>query len=113
MGLKCKGTRIFPESRSWLNTVQVWLETGPGRKKSQTSNDDFGKRGSDRRFDPSEIPTVVRDIIYGWARGFVGVAMASVFKPQTFTQEAAFEGGRQGRLVDFPWKNMKKHTRSS
>eukprot|EP00434_Breviolum_minutum_P033030 symbB.v1.2.029222.t1/scaffold3173.1/size63673/3 len=34
------------------------------------------------------IPTVVRDIIYGWARGFVGVAMASVFKPQTFTQEA-------------------------
>ena len=34
-----------------------------------------------------QIPTVVRDIIYGWARGFVGVGMASVFKPQTFTQE--------------------------
>ncbi|CAK9004693.1 unnamed protein product [Durusdinium trenchii] len=34
------------------------------------------------------IPTVVRDIIYGWARGFVGVGMAKAFKPQTFTQEA-------------------------
>ena len=45
----------------------------------------------------SEIPTVVRDIIYGWARGFVGVAMASVFKPQTFTQEA---GGKVGRFLE-------------
>mmetsp|Transcript_37322 Transcript_37322/g.66522 ORF Transcript_37322/g.66522 Transcript_37322/m.66522 type:complete len:351 (+) Transcript_37322:53-1105(+) len=34
------------------------------------------------------VPTVVRDILYGWARGFVAVAMAGVFKPQTFTQEA-------------------------
>ena len=36
----------------------------------------------------AEVPTVVRDILYGWARGFVAVAMASVWKPQTFTQEA-------------------------
>lgn len=31
---------------------------------------------------------MVRDIIYGWARVFVGVGMAKAFKPQTFTQEA-------------------------
>jgi len=34
------------------------------------------------------IPTVVRDILYGWARGFVGVALAKVFQPQTFLQDA-------------------------
>ena len=34
----------------------------------------------------------MRDIIYGWARGFVGVSMAMVFKPQTFTQEANVKG---------------------
>lgn len=34
------------------------------------------------------LPTVVRDILYGWARGFVGVALAKVFQPQTFLQDA-------------------------
>jgi len=34
------------------------------------------------------IPTVVRDIIYGWARGFVNPVASAFFKPQTFTQDA-------------------------
>ncbi|CAE7198939.1 mco [Symbiodinium sp. CCMP2592] len=34
------------------------------------------------------VPTVVRDILYGWARGFVAVALSAVWKPQTFVQEA-------------------------
>ena len=36
----------------------------------------------------AEVPTVVRDILYGWARGFVAVALSAVWKPQTFVQEA-------------------------
>lgn len=85
MGLKCKGTRIDQNPGADINTVQKVCWKGPGRKKSQTTR----RRRKTSSEIPSEIPTVVRDIIYGWARGFVGVAMASVFKPQTFTQEAA------------------------
>eukprot|EP00438_Fugacium_kawagutii_P033174 Skav231902 [mRNA] locus=scaffold960:216356:218469:- [translate_table: standard] len=36
----------------------------------------------------AQVPTVVRDIIYGWARGFVNPLAVLVFKPQSFTQEA-------------------------
>ena len=59
----------------------------------------------------AEVPTVVRDILYGWARGFVAVALSAVWKPQTFVQEArlvcgdawhrwAFLGGLRVRLRD-------------
>ena len=44
-------------------------------------------------FPCAEVPTVVRDILYGWARGFVAVALAGVWKPQTFTQEAGLLHG--------------------
>merc|ERR1719437_21192 len=30
------------------------------------------------------IPTVARDIVYGWARGFVGGALGSAMAPETF-----------------------------
>ena len=30
---------------------------------------------------------MVRDIIYGWARGFVNPVASAFFKPQTFTQD--------------------------
>lgn len=48
------------------------------------------------RFDfPSpkkpKVPTVTRDIIYGWARGLVGPLLLDCFAPSTFTHKA---GGR-------------------
>ena len=45
----------------------------------------------------AEVPTVVRDILYGWARGFVAVALSAVWKPQTFVQEAG------SSVVMFAW----------
>mmetsp|Transcript_79151 Transcript_79151/g.256622 ORF Transcript_79151/g.256622 Transcript_79151/m.256622 type:complete len:304 (-) Transcript_79151:196-1107(-) len=38
------------------------------------------------------IPTVTRDIIYGWARGFVGAHMTSAFAPETSMQRAVCFG---------------------
>merc|ERR1740129_1898223 len=34
------------------------------------------------------IPTVTRDIVYGWARGFVGGVITSSFAPDTFVAKA-------------------------
>merc|ERR1712190_229554 len=34
------------------------------------------------------IPTVARDIVYGWARGFVGGALGSAMAPETFFAKA-------------------------
>merc|ERR1719198_1517591 len=38
------------------------------------------------------IPTVTRDIIYGWARGFVGDVVASSVAPDTFFMKAVCFG---------------------
>ena len=32
-----------------------------------------------------EVPTVARDIIYGWARGLVGTFFQDLFAPEEFT----------------------------
>merc|ERR1712014_262871 len=38
------------------------------------------------------IPTVTRDIIYGWARGVVGAYLAEAMAPDTFTSKAIVFG---------------------
>merc|ERR1719198_2311492 len=38
------------------------------------------------------IPTVTRDIIYGWARGFCGTQLESAIAPSTFTAKAVTFG---------------------
>eukprot|EP00443_Scrippsiella_acuminata_P053445 CAMPEP_0115537192 /NCGR_PEP_ID=MMETSP0271-20121206/88199_1 /TAXON_ID=71861 /ORGANISM="Scrippsiella trochoidea, Strain CCMP3099" /LENGTH=304 /DNA_ID=CAMNT_0002969975 /DNA_START=67 /DNA_END=981 /DNA_ORIENTATION=+ len=38
------------------------------------------------------VPTVARDIVYGWARGFVGGALGSAIAPETFAGKAAVFG---------------------
>ena len=35
-----------------------------------------------------EVPTVARDIIYGWARGLVGTFFQELFAPEIFTHKA-------------------------
>ena len=47
-----------------------------------------------RRF-PAEIPTVTRDIIYGWARGLVGPLLLECFSPTTFVHKAANTTGKK------------------
>ena len=34
-----------------------------------------------------EVPTVARDIIYGWARGLVGTFFQDLFAPEEFTHK--------------------------
>lgn len=34
-----------------------------------------------------KVPTVTRDIIYGWARGLVGPLLLDCFAPSTFTHK--------------------------
>lgn len=34
-----------------------------------------------------EVPTVARDIIYGWARGLVGTFFSDLFAPEEFTHK--------------------------
>mmetsp|Transcript_70733 Transcript_70733/g.160653 ORF Transcript_70733/g.160653 Transcript_70733/m.160653 type:complete len:337 (+) Transcript_70733:68-1078(+) len=34
------------------------------------------------------VPTVTRDIVYGWARGFVGSCVVSSFQPESFVAKA-------------------------
>merc|ERR1719454_1423516 len=38
------------------------------------------------------IPTVARDIVYGWARGVVGAVLAEQMAPDTFTAKAVVFG---------------------
>merc|ERR1711869_113793 len=38
------------------------------------------------------LPTVVRDIVYGWARGVVGGALNTAFAPDTFFAKAMLFG---------------------
>lgn len=44
-----------------------------------------------------KVPTVTRDIIYGWARGLVGPLLLDCFAPSTFTHKA-------GGMEIFFWK---------
>ena len=37
---------------------------------------------------PLEVPTVARDIIYGWARGLVGTFFQDLFAPELFSHKA-------------------------
>ena len=47
-----------------------------------------------------EVPTVARDIIYGWARGLVGTSIQDFFAPEEFTHKAGPAGsGRVGGSV--------------
>ena len=45
--------------------------------------------------DSAEIPTVTRDIIYGWARGLVGPLLLECFSPTTFVHKAANTTGKK------------------
>jgi len=38
------------------------------------------------------VPTVTRDIVYGWARGVVGAALSKSMSPDTFTMQAIVFG---------------------
>ena len=49
--------------------------------------------------DGVEVPTVARDIIYGWARGLVGGFFQDLFAPEEFTHKAQPE--RWGKIVSF------------
>lgn len=46
-----------------------------------------------------EVPTVARDIIYGWARGLVGGFFQDLFAPEEFTHKAQPE--RWGKIFRF------------
>ena len=39
-----------------------------------------------------KVPTVARDIIYGWARGLVGSFFQELFAPEIFTHKAMVFG---------------------
>ena len=70
----------------------TWLKFGasPSRLRDIT----FSLPG-----DSAEIPTVTRDIIYGWARGLVGPLLLECFSPTTFVHKAANTTGKKVELV--------------
>ena len=61
----------------------------------------------------TQIPTVTRDIIYGWARGLVGPWLLEIFAPTTFFHKAFEAVKTLKRLEERLWQRLEANVSNS